>query len=185
MGFSRQEHWSRLPCPSPGDLPNPEMEAASLASPALAGGFFTTAPPGKPWSEGCPPQIHVHLKAIHVALFGNRPSRLGVRPVSKDSCLYNRKERKFRHGERQGRGPVTVEAGLEGCDYKPRAMAGFRLPAEPGRTGRGPALGVDPASRGGRALPRPGFQALATNAVGGHIAAVFSHHEGERLFPQP
>ena len=38
---------------------------------------------------------------------------------------------------------------------------------------------------GGRALPRPGFQALATNAVGGHIAAVFSHHEGERLFPQP
>lgn len=80
---------------------------------------------------------------------------------------------------------MTVEAGLEGCDYKPRAMAGFRLPAEPGRTGRGPALGVDPASRGGRALPRPGFQALATNAVGGHIAAVFSHHEGERLFPQP
>ena len=119
-----------------------------------------------------------------MALFGNRPSRCGVRPVSKDSCLYNRKKRKFRHGERQGRGPVTVEAGLEGCDYKPRAMAGFRLPAEPGRTGRGPPLGVDPASRGDTALPRPGFRALAADAVRGRIAAVFSH-EGERLFLQP
>ena len=45
MGFSWQEHWSRLPCPSPGDLPNPKIEAAS---PALAGRFFTSEPPGKP-----------------------------------------------------------------------------------------------------------------------------------------
>ena len=42
MGFSRQEHWSGLPCPSPGDLPNPGIKPASL-SPALAGGFFTTS----------------------------------------------------------------------------------------------------------------------------------------------
>ena len=43
MGFSRQEHWSGLPFPSPGDLPNPGigMEPTSLKSPALAGGFFT------------------------------------------------------------------------------------------------------------------------------------------------
>ena len=34
--------WSRLPCPPPGDLPNPETEPASLMSPILAGGFFTT-----------------------------------------------------------------------------------------------------------------------------------------------
>ena len=45
MGFSRQEYWSRLPCPPPGDLPNPGTEPAS---PALAGGFFTPEPPGKP-----------------------------------------------------------------------------------------------------------------------------------------
>ena len=45
MGFPRQEYWSGLPFPSPGDLPDPGME---LASPALAGGFFTTEPPGKP-----------------------------------------------------------------------------------------------------------------------------------------
>ena len=42
-GFSRQDCWSRLPCPPPGDLTNPESEATSLTSPALAGGFFTTS----------------------------------------------------------------------------------------------------------------------------------------------
>ena len=48
MGFSRQECWSELPFPPPGDLPDPGIEPKSLASSALAGGFFTTAPPGKP-----------------------------------------------------------------------------------------------------------------------------------------
>ena len=49
MGFSRQEYWSRLPYPTPGDLPKLGIEAASPVSPALAGGFFTTGPPGKPF----------------------------------------------------------------------------------------------------------------------------------------
>ena len=39
MGFSMQEYWSGLPCPLPGDLPNPEIKPTS---PALAGSFFTT-----------------------------------------------------------------------------------------------------------------------------------------------
>ena len=43
--FSRQEYWSKLPFPTPGDLTNPGIEPTSLASPALAGRFFTTAPP--------------------------------------------------------------------------------------------------------------------------------------------
>ena len=47
MEFSRQEYWSGLPFPTSGDLPNPGIESVSLVS-ALAGGFFTTAPPGKP-----------------------------------------------------------------------------------------------------------------------------------------
>ena len=47
MVFSRQEHWSRLLFPSPGDLPDPGIEPVSLGSPALAGRFFTTVPPGK------------------------------------------------------------------------------------------------------------------------------------------
>ena len=42
MGFSRQEYWSGLPFLPPGDLPNPGIEPTSSASPALAGGFFTT-----------------------------------------------------------------------------------------------------------------------------------------------
>ena len=41
LGFSRKEYWSGLPCPPPGDLPDPGIESASLMSPALAGGFFT------------------------------------------------------------------------------------------------------------------------------------------------
>ena len=44
MGSSRQEYWSGLPFPSPGDLPNPRIESKS---PALAGEFFTTEAPGK------------------------------------------------------------------------------------------------------------------------------------------
>ena len=43
MGFSRQEHWSGLPCAPPGDLPYREVEPTSLASPELAGRFFTTS----------------------------------------------------------------------------------------------------------------------------------------------
>ena len=43
MGFSRQEYWSGLPCPPPGDLPNPGLEVMSLTSPALGGRFFTTS----------------------------------------------------------------------------------------------------------------------------------------------
>ena len=35
MGFSRQEYWSGLPCPPPGNLPNPEIEPKSPGSPAL------------------------------------------------------------------------------------------------------------------------------------------------------
>ena len=42
MEFSRQEYWSGLAFLTPGDLPNPGIEPASLVSPALAGRFFTT-----------------------------------------------------------------------------------------------------------------------------------------------
>jgi len=48
MEFSRQEYWSRLPLPSPGDLPNPGIRPAS---PALAGRCFTTEP-----TEGVTPR---------------------------------------------------------------------------------------------------------------------------------
>ena len=50
--FSRQEYWSGLPFPPPGDLPHPGTEPMSLMSPALAGRFFTAEPPGK--------RVHTH-----------------------------------------------------------------------------------------------------------------------------
>ena len=43
MGFSRQEYWSELPCPPPGDLPHSGIKPTSLSSPGLAGGFLTTS----------------------------------------------------------------------------------------------------------------------------------------------
>ena len=51
IGFFRQEYWSKLPFPTPGNLPNPGMEAVSIVSLALAGKFFIAAPPGKPLSN--------------------------------------------------------------------------------------------------------------------------------------
>ena len=43
VGLSSQEYWSGLPCPPPGDLPDPGTEPSSLRSPALAGRLFTTS----------------------------------------------------------------------------------------------------------------------------------------------
>ena len=45
MGLSRQEYWSELPCPSPGDLPDPRIEPGS---PTLQAGSLPTEQPGKP-----------------------------------------------------------------------------------------------------------------------------------------
>ena len=50
MGFSRQEYWSGLPFPPPGNLPDPGIEPVS---PALAGEFFTFEPPRKPHFLPC------------------------------------------------------------------------------------------------------------------------------------
>ena len=59
MEFSRQEYWSRLPFPTPGDLPDPGIKPASLVPPALAGGFFTAEPPGK-----CPLALRVDFSVF-------------------------------------------------------------------------------------------------------------------------
>ena len=48
MGFSRQEHWSGLPFPPPGDLPDPGIQPTSPVSPALADGFFMLSHMGSP-----------------------------------------------------------------------------------------------------------------------------------------
>ena len=48
MGLFRQEYWSGLPFPPRGDFSDPEIKPANFESPALAGRFFSTEPPGKP-----------------------------------------------------------------------------------------------------------------------------------------
>ena len=48
MGFSRQKYWSGLPCPSPGDLPDPEIEPGSLASQADS---LPSEPPETTWAR--------------------------------------------------------------------------------------------------------------------------------------
>ena len=60
MGVSRQEYWSGLPFPPPGDFPHPGVEPAYPVSPALAGGFFTTEPQGK----------LIHAIAYTIPLYG-------------------------------------------------------------------------------------------------------------------
>ena len=59
MGISRQKYWSGLPFPTLGHLPDPGVKPMSFVSPVLAGGFFTTEPPGKP-----------HLSEGYVVIFG-------------------------------------------------------------------------------------------------------------------
>ena len=51
MGFSWQEYWSGLPCPPPGDLPDPGIEPLSPESPALQVDYLHTEPPGKPYMQ--------------------------------------------------------------------------------------------------------------------------------------
>ena len=58
-GFLKQEYWSGLPFPSPGDLPDPGIEPALAA---LADGCFTTEPPGKPSSRLVQAQDPLHRK---------------------------------------------------------------------------------------------------------------------------
>ena len=69
MGFSRQEYCSGLPFPTAGDLLDPVIEHESLASPAMAGRFFTTVPPGNPYPIiGRPSKVSVDLRAQTLAI---------------------------------------------------------------------------------------------------------------------
>ena len=75
MEFSRQEYWSGLPFPSPGNLPNPGIKSASPISPALAGRFFTTS---ATWEVQCKSIIIIY-KYVY-PLSSEPPSPLPVPP---------------------------------------------------------------------------------------------------------
>ena len=62
MGLSKQEYWSGLPCPPPGDRPNSGIETETLMSPALASRFFTTSA-----TREAPIFLYVrHLKILYI-----------------------------------------------------------------------------------------------------------------------
>ena len=68
-GFCRQEYWSGLPFPPPGDLLDPGIEPATPAPPELASEFFTTVPPEGPiFAQACIRKKNCDLAEILVQL---------------------------------------------------------------------------------------------------------------------
>ena len=77
MGFSRQEYWSGLPHPPPGNLPHPGIKPMT---PALADTFFTTEPPGKP--------ICIYLTCVSRSVVSDSLRPHGLQPA-RLLCLWN------------------------------------------------------------------------------------------------
>ena len=104
MGFSKQEYWSGLPLPSPGDLPDSGTEPTPLKSPALADRLFSTSATwesSETLPHGCP-------QALRPALY---VSREPVSPLPSIPCL-RRKE--LRHQRRQNSGRGFAGRGVQG-----------------------------------------------------------------------
>ena len=84
MGFSKQEYWIGLPCPSSGDPPNPGMEPASHTPHAFAGGFLTTDFPGG--SDG---KASAYNAGDHPVMQGTRVQSLGQEdPLEKEMATH-------------------------------------------------------------------------------------------------
>ena len=87
MGFSRQEYWSGLPLPSPGDPPYQGIKPTSPVSPSFAGGFFITEPPGKPLIRG--------LSHSRVCLIERGDSRPGAGAYDMSSDISSRQKERL------------------------------------------------------------------------------------------
>ena len=83
VGFSRQEYWSGLPCPPPRRLPDPGIEHTSLASPALAGGFFTT---NATWEAPASLRVPGELTSC-VEVLANQPQSLLSQQLCSNSAF--------------------------------------------------------------------------------------------------
>ena len=84
MGFSRQDYWSGLPFPSPGDPPNPGMEPTSLLSPSSAGGFFTAS---TTWEALLIPKWHC-LVHVHPSIYPSTLSSLSIHLLMNTGCFH-------------------------------------------------------------------------------------------------
>ena len=85
-GISQAKILERVACPPPGNLPNPGIKPESSVSPALAGEFFTTVPPGKPssYSIGC---LLFTVVVYNIRIF------LNERELVSDDVIINFRER--------------------------------------------------------------------------------------------
>ena len=98
-----QEYWSGLPFPTPGDLPHPGIKPTSPASPAIAGGFFTTESPS---FGGKPKRSYQHLEGMESGvdnLLRSYEMDLEVSTItSRGGCYRRSKEREWLKPQRPG-----------------------------------------------------------------------------------
>ena len=123
VGFSRQEHWSRLPFPPPGDLPDQGIEHSSLTSPALASNSLPLVPPGKPLNGYESPWMALSVShSGHSAVSDSMRSH-GLSPLSME---FSRQE--YRSGY-----PLPSPGNLPNLGIEPRPFApqAEPLPSEP------------------------------------------------------
>ena len=84
--FSRQEYWSGLPCPTPGNLPDLRLEPRSHKSPALAGVFYTTTATWEiQWDVQTPTQLPCHTPPLQ-PIFPLNPSGVGGDEGMQERC---------------------------------------------------------------------------------------------------
>ena len=114
MGFSRQEYWNGLPCPLPGDLPDPGIQSTSLTSSTLIGRFFITSAnwdfPGGASGKNLPASAGDIRAAGLIPELGKSPGGGHGNPFQY-SCLENP------HGERSLAGTVHEVAELDTTEW--------------------------------------------------------------------
>ena len=113
MGLSRQEYWRGLPCPPPGDLPDPGIQLLSLLSPALADGFFitsTTSGSNLDSSYSMWPYINPFLEARGFPRHKNLGSKIKF-PLHYHHCFYHNYHRHHHNDQ----GIVLSEYPMDSC----------------------------------------------------------------------
>ena len=105
MGFSRQEFWSELPCPPPGDLPDAGIKPASLVSSASASVFFTTSGTWETELQGQADPSFIHSTSICEDSSSHR-HQLNTGQLSKDRLSRLNAIGKYRPGPQ---GPLIAD----------------------------------------------------------------------------